>query len=206
MPVRAIDRGGPPLALTTLLAADPDREWSSDGEQEAHDAITGALRHVQDRMCAYCETPLPTGGGVEHVHPKSEPGCASRPSTNCHYDWNNLLLVCTSKDHCGGPKANMDLCADVLFPDVMQPLTPYFVINSLTGEIDVSPSLGGVDRTRARRAIDELHLNDPGLKGQRRGVIETLTREMHDSGNEALARHIAISRGGFLTTVESFLV
>ena len=83
--------------------------------------------------------------------------------------------------------------------------TTYFVVDSLTGELDVSQTLSASDRALASRAIEELRLNDAALKMERLGVIKQLARELEATGDEAIARHVAITRGGFLTTVESYL-
>lgn len=203
--MRAVRRGAPPPALGSLLGVAPDRTWSSDGEGEVHDAIRDGLRSAQHRICAYCERPVPTGGRVEHVHPKSLPACLPRYSNNPGYDWDNLLLVCGATSHCDGPKGDLHLCDSVLFPDEMVREGQYFSINSLTGKISAYDELEPAVRLRVSGAIDELRLNDPDLKAMRVRVIGIVRDELETHGDLALARHRASVTGGFVSTIAAYL-
>lgn len=202
--MRHVNRGAAPPVMLSLVQLEPDRKWSTDGQPEVHAAIQEGLRHAQHRACGYCESLLPRGGAVEHVHPKSKPACVAGPSpANWHYHWDNLLLVCGSKDHCDGPKADHDLCADVLFPDQMDATTRHFDVNSYTGEITVARDLAEPLRGKAAQAIEALVLNDSSLRQKRRAVIKQLTHECSTTG-EQLARHLLACSEGFATTIESF--
>ncbi len=202
--MRAVSRVDAPPELTTLIAVDPGRQWDTAGEAEAHNAIKETLRTSQHRLCAYCESPVPIGGAVEHVHPKSVPECDYRPSENHHYDWANLLLVCGSPEHCDGPKGDNDLCGMVLFPDEMDPEVLYFTVDSLDGSLIVAPGLPSEESAAAGRALDELRLNDPALKGLRLAVIQLIQLELSESEDEMMARHRAGCTRGFATTIDSY--
>ena len=202
--MRRIDRGQAPAKLVSLLVLDPNRSWNSSGEPAVHSAIVESLRLSQEQMCAYCEVALVNGGRVEHVHPKSVVPCAARPSANAHYDWENLLLVCGSRDHCDGPKADKDLCAEVLFPDTMSADNIYFAVDSLTGELRVHEDLSDDEFTRARGALEELHLNAPNLCAARLGVVDFLQAGLQEELSEVLLRHRAQCSHGFATTVAGF--
>lgn len=203
--MRAVRRGTPPPALGTLLGVEPERAWSSDGESATHAAIRNELRHAQHMACAYCEQPIPHAGQVEHIHPKSLPGCAIRFSPNPNYDWGNMLLVCGSPVHCDGPKKDLHLCGSILFPDEMVEGQPYCSVNSYTGRIAARSDLDPTLRNLLQNAIDRLKLNDPELKRMRLTVIRMIQTELEASGDLALARHKASITGGFLSTVEAYL-
>lgn len=202
--MRPVFRGDPPAALVSLVAVNPSRCWSSSGEAEVHAAIIEALRTAQDRLCAYCEQPVRKDGCVEHIHPKSVAPCSVRPSDNCHYDWTNLLLVCGRNEHCDGPKANDDICGDMLFPDEMDVGACYFTVNSLDGALSVAPGLPHPVAEKAERAIDLLFLNHANLKALRLEVVKLIQEELQVTNDEGLARHKALCAGGFVTTIETY--
>lgn len=201
--MRAIDRGEAPLELKSLVKAQPGRRWNSAGEKDTHTAIAETLRHKQHRLCGYCEGPLRERGHVEHIHPRMTEVCTTRISSNHHYDWQNLLLVCGSSKHCDGPKAGRDLCGEVLFPDRMDPEARYWDISSLDGEMRVIDGLPAEIRAAAERSIEELMLNDPVLKKMRVDVIQLIQEELNDLKDESMVRH-RVAYSGFPTTVEFY--
>ena len=200
-----INRGAPPPLLRSLAEIDRHREWDSSGEKETHAAIKEGLRHSQHRMCAYCEALVSKAGRVEHVHPKTRSTCVAGPSPeNWHYQWENLLLVCGSNDHCDGAKADVDLCDHALFPDGMLPGEQYLKVDLSDGALVVSTTLSEGVREKLLRSIEELGLNDPILVAKRKVALEILLQEMQESGDEAIARHRVASNLGFKTTVDSY--
>jgi hypothetical protein len=138
---------------------------------------------------------------IEHIHPRSLAPCASRPSTNHHYDWTNLLVVCDTPGTCDGAKADKHLCVDIALPDTIGP-DPVFAVDTLSGELSVGAWVSGAIRPLADRAIRELNLNDVDLRESRKAVVYEAQRRIIEEYESPHLVLFEMLDDGFPTTVQ----
>jgi uncharacterized protein (TIGR02646 family) len=203
--VRSIDRAEEPRGLALLRKAEPNKQWSSSGAGVVHSEVGEKLYAVQNHCCAYCERPLQLEDGhIEHIHPRSIwPTCDQRPSLNHHYDWHNLLLVCTNLGTCDDDKAKAGkhLCAEIYYPDNIGE-DRIFLIDTYTGRLFVDPAAPAERQAKATRTIQELKLDDVGLNESRRAVIVEFQRRVFEEDISPDLASLEMHRDGFPTTVD----
>jgi len=128
------------------------------------------LEKEQQHLCCYCETQISGNREdsiLEHIRPRSK-------YPEWEYDYNNLLVSCSSKDRCGHFKKNN-------FSD-------FFIIQTEENPADyltysASGDIRPIDNSRkGRETIDILNLNQAKLKQARRTLFKQLIK-MIRAGN-----------------------
>jgi uncharacterized protein (TIGR02646 family) len=201
--MRRIYRADEPWCLIQLRQVDPTRRWDSGGAPDVHTTVQDKLRIAQDGCCAYCERRLTDSPRVEHIHPRSaKESCSDRPSPNHHYDWNNLLVVCTGNGTCDEAKMDRHLCTEILFPDRLAE-EQVFLVDPLNGGLIVNPDISPEIQAKAKRTIDELRLDDINLRSSRLAVVLEFHRRFFDEDDRPDLISFEMRGEGFPTTVEA---
>jgi uncharacterized protein (TIGR02646 family) len=145
----------------------PLHTWD-DVTREDKQELRACLQHMQNSLCAYCESPLFEKGHIEHFRRKS-----SRHFPQYSFVWDNLFLSCDSHEHCGHYKDrhNADPYdpAALVKPDVENP-DLFFYFHS-SGELRARAGATEDCSSRAEESIRILNLNCPPLKAQRRACV-----------------------------------
>jgi uncharacterized protein (TIGR02646 family) len=148
------------------------------------DSLRSGLRSDQGGLCSYCEVKLGSERGaaqVEHFHPKDPTRkCCSKYGWRDDWGvyWRNLLAVCRGGEgsddlSCDKPKANNDLCAEILNPLEMSTVA-YFDFQAMSGRICVGAACPSEEVELAEETIRSLGLDCGRLNRQRADVLNSL--------------------------------
>lgn len=198
-----------PNGLYDYLMNNPNDNWDQfrGNDRNALEEVQRQLKNDQKGLCAYCEIDLVSDRNrglddfrVEHFHPKSP----HSPPPNHSLNWDNLRAVCTGgntesiceperytspDESCDVPKGNKNLVGKILDPLNDIPAFPryfsYIEQGSDSGKIEVDTELCPESKfDKAKKTIDELHLNAERLLRFRREVINSLRDALQDEINQ----------------------
>jgi uncharacterized protein (TIGR02646 family) len=166
--MRSIVQGSSPACLAAWSIERGD--WSDfvHKDHECRAAVFSALFLLGNNHCAYCDRVLAQRGAdsdrrphIEHLVPRS-----FRPRLT--FSWENLLVSCTGRKHCGQAKSNDT--TPILDPRLQNP-EGVLVLRPLTGFIEASADGTCAScRELGEQTIRVLRLNEPILTEHRRNV------------------------------------
>lgn len=142
------------------------------GQQIAGNEANDEEASVISLRCAYCESPIFSGGHIEHFrrkHPLHFPELT--------FEWTNLFIACGSQEHCGHYKDRSSAAEydpdDLVKPDDHNP-DDYLYFHSSGGvRVRDRDGMTDDDRLRGAETIRVFHLDCGRLKGARRKALET---------------------------------
>jgi uncharacterized protein (TIGR02646 family) len=169
--------------------------WN-DFSQNHHDVYQELKEHLlseQLSLCCYCESCIDgRNTHIEHLKPKSS-------YQTQMFNFDNLLVSCGEKDHCGRKKLGE------YFVGFVSPLAldcEERFIYTERGEIIPTDE----DDADAIKTIEILGLNDTKLKGLRRSIIKALGEEVIDADYlKAALSNCAEWHNGFYTVIQYLL-
>lgn len=169
--------------------------WN-DFSQNYHDVYQELKEHLlseQLSLCCYCESCIESKNRhIEHLKPKSS-------YQNQVFDFDNLLVSCDEKDHCGHKKLGQYFAG---FVSPMASDCERRFIYTERGEIIPTDE----DDADAKKTIEILGLNDKKLKGSRKAIIKALGEDSIDADflKGALNNCVELYKG-FYTVIKYLL-
>lgn len=161
-------------------------EWPRRDRQSLLDVVRDALRAMTDTRCSYCDGhPIDATGEeqIDHFQPKTDPRFHRLVC-----EWTNLFLCCSRCNRAKGAQWE---------PALLRPDDPdftferYFEYRFDTGELQPNGTGTIDDQARARRTIDILQLNRPGVCFLRKHTVKALVRhEMEEARAELPYRYL----------------
>lgn len=146
-------------------------QWPHRDGQSLFDVVREALAAMTAEHCSYCDGhPLDATGveTVDHFRPKGRPEFHELVCT-----WTNLFLTCTACNHAKREQWDELLLrpdfADFRFED-------YFEVRFDSGILEPAAAANAAEQQRARRTIEILNLNRPGLCKNRLRIIREMQR------------------------------
>lgn len=146
--------------------------WPRRDGTSVLDVVREALGMMTAGHCSYCDGhPLDATGveTVDHFRPKGRVEFYELVCT-----WNNLFLTCTACNH-----AKREQWDEVLLrPDDMDfRFERYFEVRFDSGALEPAATGNAAEQHRARRTIEILDLNRPGLCKNRLRIIREMRRD-----------------------------
>jgi uncharacterized protein (TIGR02646 family) len=142
-------------------------QWS----RSVLDAVREALAVMTAGHCSYCDGhPLDATGveTVDHFCPKGRPEFHELVCT-----WTNLFLTCTA---CNQAKREQWDEALLRPDDVDFRFERYFEVRFDSGKLEPAAAASAAEQQRARRTIEILDLNRPGLCTSRLRIVREMQR------------------------------
>lgn len=161
--MRKIDKlAGHPSKVELWITKNKAANWSEFPPDEKA-ILREQLKEEQKGLCCYCCLKLSNDNlHIEHLksrqtHPKLE------------FDYDNLMLSCSSPKQCGQKKANKSLALHPLMTEC-----DIEIKLDLNGELNAKTS-------RAEAAIDTLNLNNRRLNNRRKNLIDAISFTFDDT-------------------------
>mgnify|MGYP001587448585 CR=1 FL=1 len=167
------NKGQEPICLSNYTS--PPDIWDNVLVRDRW-AIWVELYKIQDRLCAYCESPAEQGKGKGHIEHLFHKGCEEY--AHLTFSWSNLFGCCDSNEHCGHYK-DQDLPGGIprpydpnllLKPDEDEP-EDYLKFLS-TGIVKEKSGLNDEQQARAAETITAFNLKATKLVTSRRNQIK----------------------------------
>lgn len=144
-----------PTEVQNWIKKNNPKEWLDKNEYDIYVILREQLRQEQNELCCYCCQKLDKQARVEHIKSRDK-------YKKLSYDYDNLLLSCTTPKQCDSEKGNQDLPLTPL----MQECDDELKIN-FAGELEAKTD-------RAKQAIEILNLNNRKLCEKRRAKIDMI--------------------------------
>lgn len=215
--MRKLDRSSVPAPKALArLKAQAKHDWNQTTPEDKQ-AIREALSELQRPgpesapTCAYCEQRITALHNAKSCHIEHFRRRRDFPSLS--FDWDNLFLSCSRESCCGtykdrkGVPYNPD---DLLKPDRDTPTD--YLIYLPNGTVQPKSGLPAQDQNRAKETVRVFHLNEVGLKGWRRSLLEPLVKdfeqlhaplcELYPDGGPDFERELAAELEHFLQSFD----